>query len=505
MPLQNHEFEAEAVDYNKAQSIYAICAPVAVLVGFFLVDLEDRTNLLALSAIAGALLLPLVIRWYHPLLLLCWNCTIAFVFLPKEPSLRLCMVGLGAILTIGSIAIQRRSHFAKLSPLAWGFVFFTVVILGTAQLRGGLGFSSMGSAQFGARIYAEYLLAVGGYFILSSWRIPIQHAQLCVGLFFGGAITWGISHMIDLLPRSFALFHLLFPVVDDLHLREGSYEGRWGTGFSNFSLQILTLLYCWYGIRGLTMPTKPWRTLAGFAVFLIGMIPGFRLFLIMASLQFFLQSILEGFWRTRRILVFFILLLVTSIVVVSNTRFLPLPIQRTISFLPVDVDPVVKRSSMSTASWRWDLFLYAMPDVYRYFWFGKGLGVDVRQASIGEDRNILKGPAQAFYLNYLFGNYQNGFQATIIPFGIWGLIGMYWVQLAGLRMLWRHHRNRHPELQTINTGILAAYLMLIIYFPFQGWPQYDFPTMAGMLGFSSALNKDACNLESNKGDCEQLT
>ena len=53
--------------------IFGLCLPLAVLLGYMLADLDDPASRLVVLVALGVLLLPLLMRWHHPLLILSWN------------------------------------------------------------------------------------------------------------------------------------------------------------------------------------------------------------------------------------------------------------------------------------------------------------------------------------------------------------------------------------------------------------------------------------------------
>src|SRR5271157_4422569 len=82
---------------TRAQLVYALCLPLAVLVGYLLAEPSDLGSVLMVMAVLGLLSIPLLMRWYHLLLLTTWNAIIVPYFLPGQPQIwvLLAYVGLG--------------------------------------------------------------------------------------------------------------------------------------------------------------------------------------------------------------------------------------------------------------------------------------------------------------------------------------------------------------------------------------------------------------------------
>ena len=60
---------------------------VAVVLGYLLVNPMVRNNQMAVGLILGVILSPILLKWYHPLLIFTWNAAIIFFFLPGKPNI----------------------------------------------------------------------------------------------------------------------------------------------------------------------------------------------------------------------------------------------------------------------------------------------------------------------------------------------------------------------------------------------------------------------------------
>ena len=64
--------------------------------------------------------------------------------------------------------------------------------------------------------------------------------------------------------------------------------------------------------------------------------------------------------------------------------------QRSLSFLPIQVDKVARHDAMSTLDWRFQIWKTVLPEVPKYLWLGKGYNFsgtdyDLTQEAIRED------------------------------------------------------------------------------------------------------------------------
>ena len=87
------------------------------------------------------------------------------------------------------------------------------------------------------------------------------------------------------------------------------------------------------------------------------------------------------------------------------------------------------------------------------------------------------------------GDYHSGPLSLIIPFGIWGVIGFVWFLAASLKYLYRQYRFGHPDLQKINTFLLAYFLARLVFYIFIfGGFFSDLALFTGLIALSVSLN-----------------
>jgi hypothetical protein len=170
---------------------------------------------------------------------------------------------------------------------------------------------------------------------------------------------------------------------------------------------------------------------------------------------------------------------------------LPFGVQRSLSFLPIDVNPIARADADATATWRWEIWKALLPQVSEYFFLGKGLAMTPRdlQFSIQQATQTIKAFSAEESWAALSGDYHSGPLSVTIPFGVWGDIAFLWFLWAGFTVLYKNYRYGDQDLKLINSFLLAAYTTrTIIFFLIFGGLWGDIHEFIGYLAFSISLN-----------------
>jgi hypothetical protein len=483
---------ASSINIPKTHLIMGLCLPLAVVLGYLLAEPLDSASLAVVVFVLVILAVPLMMKWHHPLLILSWNAVIAPAFLPGHPLLWMLMAVASLLFGVLNRSVNPDRRFIVIPSVTKSLLFLSAVVVGTAFLTGGLGFRSMGSSTYGGRNYAYIAAAVLGYFAFSSQRIPKERAGLYLALFFLPGLTGMASNLIYMAGPSFYSLFDFFPVENAMEQASADasptrYFGRI-YGFAIASPALYCYVLARYGIRGSCDVTKPWRGLLLLAAASGCIVSGFRSTLILFALTFCAAFYLEGLHRTRLLAVAAGLTLAFAAAVLPLADKLPLEVQRTLSFLPINVDPIIKRSATDSTNWRLQMWKDVLPQVPTYLLKGKGYALDPNAmywAAVSTAHSF--GPG---YVGTIFaGDYHNGPLSVIMPFGIWGAIGFVWFLAASLRYLYGNYRLGDPQLKQINTCLLAAFAAKVLFFTFVfGSFQNDLYFFAGLMGFSVSLN-----------------
>jgi hypothetical protein len=477
---------------SRIQLIYALCLPLAVLLGYFLSDPLDPASMVMIFIVVGVLSIPLLMRWHHPLLIFTWNAAFAPYFIPGQPFL---WMGL-AFVSLSFAVVSRFTHpdvkFIWVTSLARPLLFLAGVVVMTAWLRGGVGLQFLGSARYGGKGYLYVLASIAGYFALTSQRLPVERSRLFVGLFLLSGLTSLIPNLAYLGGEAYYFVFYLFPAVyageqarmD--YLLNAPFTRLYGMG-----LAIIALI-CWllarYGIRQLFDWKKPWRPLL-FALCVGGtLFSGFRTELALVILVFLVQMYLEGFFRPRTFVISGAILLIAAFLLAPYAYNLPPVVQRTISFLPVELSPDIRLSAEGSSEWRLQMWRDLIPEVPRYLFLGKGYVINATEVAFAE-QNVWRGYSGDYVTSLASGEYHNGLLTLLIPLGIWGVMGFGWFVVAAIRYLYRSYCDCEPELGTINAFLLAFFVARLLVFLFVFGSFYtDLFYFTGVLGLSVSLN-----------------
>jgi len=466
--------------------IYSVCVPLAVMLGYLITTPLDAITIWVVSLVIFILALPLFLRWNHLWLIATWNTTMVFFILPGRPQVWILLAWMCLLTAFLQYILNRNLKFLSVPVLARPLIFLGLVVIVTARFTGGIGIGALGSQIMGGRRYLFIFSAVVGYFALASRRVPAGRQWLYVAIFFLATATQGIGELAPVLGPTFYYIALLFPVEPwTLHTMLGAASTGFIARLSGFS-DLSSALFCVVLARYRISEIFGWRSLgrlmlfAGFVV--IGMLGGYRSVLIFFGLVFGILFCLEGLVRSRLFPVLLILFILVATVTVPVVDRLPSNIQRTLSFLPVKVDPLVKASAEASTQWRVQMWKEVVQEVPKYLLLGKGLGINsAEMASLTADESIENAE--------LAGDYHSGPLSLIVPFGIFGVIGFVWLMGAGLRVLYRNYQFGDPAFKTMNRFLFAYFIAkLVLFLSVFGGFYSDLMVFTGLLGLSVSLN-----------------
>jgi hypothetical protein len=468
-----------------------VCLPLAVVVGYFLAQPLQMGSLAVLVLIFSVLCLPLFIKWYHPITILGWNICINPFFFPGQLNLWIITALAGFFFAALNRSVNPERRFISVPSLTKPLLFILIVVMATAMLRGGIGFAFLGSSQYGGKRYIFILAAVAGYFALTSLRIALKTARAYMGMFFLTGLTGFIGNLAYLAGPAFYFLFVLFPpsVAPEQGLANVSEEpsvrlGGLGLAAAGFYSYLLAR----YGFRGLFDLGRPWRLLL-FIIAVIGCVgSGFRSAFIMFGLTMAVLFFIEGLHRTRWLPVCLGLGLAGALIVLPQAYRLPWQVQRSLSFLPANVDPAVAASAKNSSDWRVEIWKDVLPEIPRYLLKGKGYAMDPNDLLM-EEQFAFAPQVDPYAGVKASGNYHNGPLSVIIPFGIFGTIGFAWFLAAAVRVLFFHLKHGDESLRNINGTILALFISHIIAFCFVFGGFYgDLFIFTGLAGLSVSLN-----------------
>lgn len=467
--------------------------PLAAFLGYLLTTPEAFSSLAVVGVVFGVLLLPVVLKWHHPLLILTWNGAMNAFFLPGRPSFWMLVAGLSFGVTFLSCILNKEQKFQHVPAVTWSLIFLLAVVVVTSQVTGGVGIRALGGSQYGGKRYVFILAAIIGYFALSSVRIRPERVQLFAVLFVLSGITYVVSNLAYIGGPSFWFLFYAFPV--ELALSHVAADFSVGAAIKRFAglgfaaVAICNVLILRYGIRGILDLGHIRRLLVFIVAVGVSLSGGFRSTLLTISLLFVIQFCLERLYRTRLLLVLIMCATVGFAVTVPFVSKFPLSIQRTLSIVPfLKVDPLASLEAQGSVEWRVQMWQMLLPQVREYFWIGKGFGIDPTDLYLAEEsirRNLVEG----YYGAIVAGDYHSGPLSVIIPLGIFGALAFLCILISGGKLLYRNWKFGDPSHRNVNVFLFSLFLAkTIFYVLFFGSFYNDLAAFLGIIGFSVAVN-----------------
>lgn len=473
--------------------IYGIILPLAVVLGYMLTTPDQSNSLMVVGAVAFVLTMPLLIRWHHPVLIFSWNAVIVLAFFPGAPHLWMLM----AVLSLGFAMVNRildrqgESTFCHVPPVTYSILFLALVVLLTAKMTGGIGLRSLGASSYGSKGYVYILAAIVGYFAMTSCPISLKQTRLYTTLYFLPGLTALMSSLIYYAGPGFYFLFAIFPTGEASNLAQadvvGSYITRLG-GVSVAGTVIYYYLLSKHGIRGLFTVKKPLRLLCFVLAFAAGLFGGFRSLLLLMLMVFALQFYLEGLLRTTLLPIFVIAGVSCMVLIIPLADRLPLAVQRTVAFLPLELDPTVRYDAVNSTEWRLQMWRVLLPELHKYVLLGKGYALNPTDLYL-TDVSVRQGTMASWEGSMAAGDYHSGPLSLYIPFGSFGVLAFVSFLIASIRTLYLNYQHGDPHLKTINAFLLSMFVARSISFFFVfGAISSDLFQFTGLIGFSVALN-----------------
>ena len=485
---------ASTFSVSRVQIIYSLCLPLAVLLGYFLADPMESGSMAVVLLVISVLSVPLLMKWYHPLLVFSCNAALNLSFLPGAPALWILFALVGLFFVIVNRCIDGSRRLMVGGAVPWSLLVIGIVVIGTAFLTGGAGIKALGSSSYGGKHYINIAAGIALYFVIAANPISISQSKLYYGLYFLSGITGVLSLLAYAGGDRLSSLYLFVPRDVMLLQASNSIEGfQFGlirlSGLVTASSAICLFMLARYGVKGILNVAKWWR-LALVAISLgAGLLSGFRSFFGFIVLVFFIGFVLEGLHRTRYFFNLAMIGLLCFCGLLAFSTKLPFTIQRSLSFLPIEVSPMAKQDAQGSIEWRLEMWRHLLPDVPRYLLKGKGYAIDPGDLFMTRE-STLRGYGSGSDSFVVSGDYHNGPLSVVIPFGIWGVMAFIWFLYTSGRVLYQNYRNGDPALKTINTALYACYLAHVIFFVFfVGGFETDLAFFTALTGLGVSLNR----------------
>ncbi|MEY4916625.1 MAG: hypothetical protein RL616_538 [Verrucomicrobiota bacterium] len=483
----------------RALITYAICIPLAMIVGWMLCNPLDYGTLGFFGLVALLIISPVLIKWNYELMIFGLSSPIYCFFLQGNPPLSQVAV----ILCLGIAIVDRTMNSSKrfVSPalLTWPFLFTIAMVFATAELTGGIGLKALGGDVAGGKKYIALFLGCATFFAMTSRYIPKSQRNFYILLFFLPGTLQLVSDLFRFLPSPLNYINLLIPPSEAAaSTGEFSFSTSRLGSFAGSAGAIANLMLAKYGLRGILRGDRPLRFGLFFLLLALTMMGGYRITLVSYLMMMTMLFFVEGLHRTRYLMVAIMVLVTTATLLVPTAKHLPTTFQRTLSFVPLlELDQEVRMDAEGSSKWREDMWRDIWPQVPQYLLLGKGYSMSRQDMMMTGDSVLANTWAAKMDGNYnslaISGDYHNGPLSTLMPFGFWGAISYFWVALASLFVMYRNFKYGDAELKTVNTFLMIMCLQRFIgYFILFGAYSSDIGSFAYIVGFSVALNWGIC-------------
>lgn len=488
--------------------IYGLCLPLAIYLGYLLAMPLDRGSLMFLAAAILLPLVPILMQWHHVLLILSWNMSMVLFFLPAAPQLWLVMTAISLGLTTLQHILKRNVVFTNVPSVTAPLVFLAAVVVITANLTGGFGFRAFGGEAVGGKRYVNILAAIAGYFAITSHRVPSGKAVTYVALYFLGSLTMIMGSIAPWMPMGMRYVYALFPVESFSSLGGGQLGESVRLGGLTFgALAVCLYLLARHGMQGVFslaerwrfLPfgfkgglsfNQPWRVLFFFGILWISLLGGYRSVPVLLTVMLFFLFWLEGLFRTRFMPAMLLGGILVLAIALPFADKMPLMVQRSLSFLPINITPEAKLMGENSSEWRLKMWRDTVPSIPQYLVLGRGYSIDARELDAASNfAEFTQNDETSGFGASLASDFHNGPLSLIIPLGAFGTIAFLWFLIASYRLLHNNYRHGDPQYRQVNSFLLAYFLtkatfFLLIYGSFQN----DLMVFTGLVGLSASIN-----------------
>ena len=476
---------------------YAISIPAAIVLGYMLTDVGNNptySNLFALGVLIAIVVSPVFIKWHYPIMIFALSAPIIVFFVKGSPPIWQIAVLLSLSIAIVERAVNSKQRFLSAPSIVWPLIFTAGMAIITAKLTGGIALHTLGGEEGGGKKYIVLFLGIATFFALISRKIPPERRNLYLALYILSALPGFISDLEPLLPQNFRFIGFVIPSS----VLESGQEWSFGLtrlgAFAASAGAAASYMLARYGLWGIFVGGKNWWRAPFFMTLLVlTMVGGFRNIIFSYACLCIMMFFLEGLHRTRLLPAFILIGLVGACLLVPLANKLPYTFQRSISFLPLDIDSGARADAEASSEWRFKMWRDLWPQVPQYLLLGKGYALSA------DDYEMIGGGAFAGGLEAkmnasegslaVSGDYHNGPLSTLIPFGIWGGITFLWFTFAGLRVTYRNFKFGDPKLRTVNIFFFAQYFTSLMgfFFIFGSYSDAIFG-FGKIIGFSIAFN-----------------
>jgi hypothetical protein len=474
--------------------VYAVCVPLAIVVGWTLTNPLDYQSVGFIGVLAAVLVFPLLMKWHYPLLIFSWTAPLTVFFLPGHPFIFMPMVMASLSISVVERILNKDQHFLPAGGVRWPLLAMLAVVVFTAEMTGGFGLRSFGSDVYGGRKYVTLIVGILSVFAITARPIPKKYANLYITLFYAGPFIFLFADLYPLVPPPLHFIYLVLPISDRAMDEMGNFQIEFGVtrtfGVATAAVSVLCWMLARHGVRGIFQASKPWRPLVLALSFVLMLSGGFRSTLVSMIMLFGLIFYMEKMHRTGMMLVVVMCGILGGTLLVPLASHLPYTFQRSLAWLPLDINPEARIDAESSTEWRVAMWQTLLPMIPKYLLLGKGFSFTPQTFNESMGRGAtFKAYDEADEGYLLSSDFHNGPLSVLIPFGIWGVLTWLWYLVAGGWVVWRNYRYGDPDLRHLNMFLFAFFVSKVIgFFLIFGSFVDDVAGFGGIIGLSIAFN-----------------
>lgn len=376
------------------------------------------------------------------------------------------MVLIGWALLDTALRSQKRLFSYNMGTDIWLIVFLLNIFL-IISLRG-FGMGRLGGTVYGGAAYIAIFLGIMTFFSIVRISLTNKNVKNILWVMIIGSIVPAVAELLIYFFEGQAWWltkYVDLGAVAGLmteKFKQGGGVERWES-LGNLAFALIPVAY-------LLCKKKHVRFLLLALVFLLIGMTGFRSRIVRAGTLVFIFSMYYSKDRGKTFLFWAVMGIAGLGLLLFIAPYLPLAMQRTVSFLPfIEVDEAVQSVATSSLDWRFDLWRdYCVPNISKYLLVGRGLAHDIAGfAWLGES---WYGSGE-FY--YHMGRYHSGPFSLLLDFGLVGTISftvffMHFVR-EGWTTIHRYNLKQRDSLVSqyyIYLTILISYEMFAFFFIF---------------------------------------
>jgi hypothetical protein len=469
----------------------------AVVLSFFVGNMVADNDYTSLSLIAAAVIALMVLFSvgdnYWIFIPLTAGLEGSFTFLPLPLNLQ----ELGSCSAFGifvayAVFKKTRTH-AKLSWLDI-ILAINIAYLLTVWVRNPVGFNSMGGEMVGGRPYFTTLVAYLGYLVIRRVRAPVRLLYWLPALVI---LPHFLLDLLNLVTQFYPKLGLaLLPFYSGVDISAisdtgGIQDDTRLIALGKLGRTIIQSMVSYFPPATFFHPSRYYLIVPFIAAFVMIGLSGFRSELVGAAASVGISSFLRK--RKRDLVVYGAAGLVGIMLIagVHQTGFsVPIPIQRALSFLPLNWDARATVDATGSSEWRfemWEAALKPNSTIIRNKLLGDGFGFSALEWNIIRDKTFGLGEGFIGSSNQeawiVKGSFHSGPISSIRFVGYVGLALFMWLQLYFLF----HVVKLVPKALNTRFMPLAIYIGIwVVYTPFEFvfiFGAYDMD-VANLLGYA---------------------